>query len=377
MKTKDLLKVALLSCVVVFSSCSKDDPVVTPTACTVETPSDYTFLIDGSSTVSYGGQTARLQMAGELGSALSAPTTTASALMGMFNHQEGDMDFVGVGLNASSKQIKSKTAGKGDASVQSAIHSSFEAWFIDYADNVAPAIAAGTMAISGTAGMLDNRELNAKGMEYDQIIVKSLIGGLCLDQVVNGYLSDSKIGDAVDNTTRVATEDNNSTAMEHHWDEGFGYIYGNSNSLSFSDSISGDGLLGKYLAKYPDYRVTVFDAFKKGRQAIVDNCSEVRDEQAQIIKETLSMVVADKAEYYLRSAAEKDNLSDKYFHALSEGYGFILSLQFTYTSTGYAYFTNAEVNDMLSTLGAGNGFWDRTDAELIAMADAINAVTGL
>ena len=377
MKTKNLLKAALLSCVVILSSCTKDKDVVTPITCTVEAPSDYTFMIDGSSTVSYGGQTARLQMAGELGSALSDANTTASALMGMFAHEEGGMDFVGEGLNASSKQIKSKTAGKGDASVQAAIHSSFDAWFTDYADNVAPAIAAGTMAISGTAGMVGNRELNAHGMEYDQIIAKSLIGGLCLDQVVNGYLSDSKIGDAVDNTTRVATEDNNSTAMEHHWDEGFGYIYGNSNSLSFSDSISGDGLLGKYLAKYPDYRVTVFDAFKKGRQAIVDNCSEVRDEQAQIIKETLSIVVADKAEYYLRSAAASADFSADYFHALSEGYGFILSLQFTYTSTGYAYFTNAEVNDMLSTLEAGNGFWDRTDAELITMADAINAVTGL
>ena len=34
-------------------------------------------------------------------------------------------------------------------------------------------------------------------------------------------------------------------------------------------------------------------------------------------------------------------------------------------------FSNAEVNDMLATLEAGNGFWDRTDAELIEMADAI------
>jgi hypothetical protein len=377
MKTKNLLKAALLSCVVILSSCTKDKDVVTPITCTVEAPSDYTFMIDGSSTVSYGGQTARLQMAGELGSALSDANTTASALMGMFAHEEGGMDFVGEGLNASTKQIKNKTAGKGDASVQAAIHSSFDAWFTDYADNVAPAIAAGTMAISGTAGMVGNRELNAQGMEYDQIIAKSLIGGLCLDQVVNGYLSDSKIGDAVDNTTRVATEDNNSTAMEHHWDEGFGYVYGMFGENNITGDLGTDGLLGKYLNKYDDHSSTVFDAFKKGRQAIVDNCSEVRDEQAQIIKETLSIVVALRAESYLRDAAAADNLSADYFHALSEGYGFILSLQFTYTSTGYAYFTNAEVNEMLSTLGAGNGFWDRTDAELIVMADAINAVTGL
>jgi len=378
MKTKNLLKAALLSSVVILSSCTKDKDVITPITCTVEAPSDYTFMIDGSSTVSYGGQTARLQMAGELASALSDANTTVSALMGMFAHEEGGMDFIGEGLNASSKQIKNKTAGKGDASVQLAIHSSFEAWFSDYATNVAPAIAAGTMASLGNPGMLDNRELNAKGMEYDQIIVKSLIGGLCLDQVVNGYLSDAKIGDAVDNTTRVVTEDNNSTAMEHHWDEGFGYVYGMFGEDNITGDLGTDGLLGKYLNKYDDYSAIVFDAFKKGRQAIVENCSEERDIQAQIIKETLSIVVATRAESYLRDAAAENNTyTPDYFHALSEAYGFILSLQFTHTASGYAYFTHAEVNDMLSTLEAGNGFWDRSDAELIEMADAINSVTGL
>ena len=67
--------------------------------------------------------------------------------------------------------------------------------------------------------------------------------------------------------------------------------------------------LGKYLNKYDDHSATVFDAFKKGRQAIVDNCSEVRDEQAQIIKETLIKVVALRAESYLRDAAAADDLS--------------------------------------------------------------------
>jgi len=136
-------------------------------------------------------------------------------------------------------------------------------------------------------------------------------------------------------------------------------------------------LLGKYLNKYDDYSIIVFEAFKRGRQAITQNCSETRDEQAQIIKETLSIVVATRAEKYLRDAAGYDNLSADYFHALSEAYGFILSLQFTYTADGTPYFSNTEVNSMIATLESGNGFWDRTDAELVQMADAINAVSGL
>jgi len=340
-------------------------------------PADFSFTADEYNTVSYGGQTARLNMVSEMMGAISSTGTTADALMGMFAHEEGGIDFADADLNASSKQIKSKTAAYSTSTVQMALHSSFDSWFTDYATNVAPIVGTTSMAAPGIAGMAGNRELNGKGMEYDQITAKSLIGALCLDQVVNGYLSEAKIGDAVDNTTRDPNEDNNATAMEHHWDEGFGYVYGKFGPDNVNGDLGTDGLLGKYLNKYDDYKAIVFDAFKKGREAIVQDCSTVRDEQAQIIKETLSMVVATRAESYLRDAAGYDDLSPEYFHALSEGYGFILSLQFTYTVDGTPYFSNAEVNEMLAILEAGNGFWDRTDAELIDMADAINAVTGL
>jgi hypothetical protein len=381
MERKNLLKVLLFSTVIVLSSCKKDSPTpidpVDLCEADVVTPTEFSFTADGYNTVSYGGQTARLDMASEMMSAIASTGTTADALMGMFAHEADGMDFEDANLNASSKQIKSKTAAYSTSDVQMAIHASFDSWFTDYATNVAPIVGTATMATAGSAGMADNRELNAKGMEYDQIAAKSLIGALCLDQVVNGYLSEVKIGDAVDNVTRDPNEDNNATAMEHHWDEGFGYVYGKFGPDNVNGDLGTDGLLGKYLNKYDDYKAIVFDAFKKGREAIVQNCSTVRDEQAQIIKETLSMVVATRAESYLRDAAGYDDLSADYFHALSEGYGFILSLQFTYTTDGTPYFSNAEVNEMLATLEAGDGFWDRTDAELIEMADAINAVTGL
>ena len=347
-----------------------------------ETPSSFLFTADGLNTVSYGGQTARLDMASEMMSAIASNGTTVEALRGMFGNT-GDYFSDAI---VSTKDIKSKTAASNAVSstAQIAIHASFDSWFLDYATNVAPIVPVDgsndpvIMAAAGSAGMAGSRELNAKGMEYDQIVAKSLIGALCLDQVVNGYLSEVKIGDAVDNITRDPNEDNNATAMEHHWDEGFGYVYGKFGPDNVIGDLGTDGLLGKYLNKYDDYSAIVFDAFKKGRQAIIENCSKVRDEQAQIIKETLSKVVVTRAESYLRDAAAENNTyTPDYFHALSEAYGFILSLQFTHTASGYAYFTHAEVNDMLSTLEAGNGFWDRSDAELIEMADAINSVTGL
>ena len=87
----------------------------------------------------------------------------------------------------------------------------------------------------------------------------------------------------------------------------------------------------------------------------------------------LSEVIVGKTIGYLESAAdelEANGITADYFHDLSEGWGFILSLQYT------DWFSNSDVNSMLEQLDAGNGFWDRTAAELDAMAAQILAVTG-
>ena len=62
---------------------------------------------------------------------------------------------------------------------------------------------------------------------------------------------------------------------------------------------------------------------------------------------------------------------------MSEGYGFILSLQFTLNPKIDApYFTNQEVNNMLSTFDGGNGFWDSKPDDLILMAGDIETRFG-
>ena len=91
----------------------------------------------------------------------------------------------------------------------------------------------------------------------------------------------------------------------------------------------------------------------------------------------MSRVILHKAAYYLRGAADAKAASAvdyaDYFHGLSEGYGFVLSLQFTYDANGDSYFSHNEVSIMLTALEAGNGFWDRTPEELDDMAAQIEA----
>ena len=102
----------------------------------------------------------------------------------------------------------------------------FDSWLVDYTSNVDK--------YYGVPGWVDNRELNAKGQE---LVLHGSYRALCLDR---RYFT---IGDGVDNVTRDPYTD-----MEHHWDEGYGYIYGIVDGVT-SEEISGDNLLGKYLTK--------------------------------------------------------------------------------------------------------------------------------
>jgi len=143
-------------------------------------------------------------------------------------------------------------------------------------------------------------------------------------------------------------------------------------------------LFNKYLKKVsadgkeePGLGATIYDAFKLGRAAIVAGDATVKNEQAEIVKTKMSRVILHKAAYYLRGAAEAKGATDvdyaDFFHGLSEGYGFVLSLQFTYDASGASYFSHTEVATMLAELEAGNGFWDITPDALNAMAAQIEA----
>jgi len=371
-------------------SCSSDDDQVITTPNEVIAPDTYVFERQGESTVSYGGQTARLDMAASLFGKLNDENVDGASLLQMFEDGTGftaedgasqdQIDAINA-LNSSGKKLGNKTAAYGDASVQPKI----AGFLTEYAENVSTNfnVDAG-VGVSGSHTGSGGRtvRINEKGMELNQVFAKSLIGALVMDQVAYGYLSEVKIGDDVDNDAS-ALGAGEYTTMEHHFDEGLGYVYGQESDITTASTPQGNGILfNKYLKKVneseePGLATEIYDAFKLGRAAIVASNSEVRDEQAEIVKTKMSRVILHKAAHYLRGAAEAKAATDvdyaDYFHGLSEGYGFILSLQFTYDSDGMNYFSHSEVETMLSTLESGNGFWDRTPSELDDMAAQIEA----
>ena len=358
----------------------------------VSTPETYSFSRDGNNTVSFSGQTTRIEMANEIINRMKDFSASETTLLNMFSNENSS--FSNEALNSSSKNVKSKTAASKDffelnAAESAAVRADFEGWLTAQVNEVFPA--QNTVAIEGVAGQIadgsSTRYVNAKGLEYNQAFNKSLIGALMVDQILNNYIGTGVLdaGSNKDNNdSDVVVDGKVYTNMEHKWDEAYGYLYGTSADKANPNATIGsdDSFLNKYLGKvdsdsdFSGIAQTIFDAFALGRAAIVAKDYTLRDAQTAILRENISQVVAVRAVYYLQQgknllAAETPDYGAA-FHDLSEGYGFVYSLQFTRKpGTNSPYFSRAEVLTFLDQITTGNGFWDVSPATLESISTEI------
>ncbi len=363
----------------------------------IDNPETYNFTRDGENTVSFSGQTTRLQMGDEIVGALLTPTTTAEELTAMYAHVTGAINFEDTALNESDKNMRSKTAASADffssnATDQALIRADFDFWLTAQVDEVFPNWQ--VAATVGVAGQLPDgsatRYVNDKGLEYDQLWTKGLIGALMTDQILNNYLSPAVLdagSNIEDNDMGTVAEGKNYTNMEHKWDEAYGYVYGlNADATNPNADLGADSFLNKYIGRvegdddFAGIAEEIFQAFKLGRAAIVAKQYDARDAQAEIIKQKISEIIGIRSVYYLQQArpslTQENPAYGTAFHDLSEGYGFIYSLQFTRKqNSNDPYFTKAEVDAFLTDLmdDGPNGLWDVEDATLESMATEIAA----
>lgn len=374
-----LLAVALISCD------NNNDP-------TVEPPEIYEFTRNGESSVSFTGQTTRIQMASELTSAMmDFDNSTEESLLNMYRN-EGSNPFENDDLNEATKNIKGKVAASTDyfssnAQLSAEIKNEFEAWLSAQVEEVFPN--ENTAAAPGQPGQIadgeSTRYVNGKGFEYNQLVGKSLIGALMADQMLNNYLSTSVLDAGTnreDNSDGTFAEGSNYTNMEHKWDEAYGYLFGNSDNLTNPTIGEGSGFLNTYLGRvdgdddFAGIGQETFEAFILGRAAIEAGAYDVRDEQAQIIRENISTVIAVRAVYYLQSGKNGlEQTTPDYgaaFHDLSEAYGFMYSLKFSRVPNSESpYLTSQEIDEMLADLEAGQGLWEIEPAVLDEMSETI------
>jgi hypothetical protein len=359
-----------------FASCSTD----TDDTKTVnyEIPATYTFQRSGTTTVDFSGQTSRLHMLDEMGALFSTAAAAGTALdatqlQNMYSNINNP--FASAILNSSGKDLKSKTAassdyftlflGGGSTTEKVAVQSFFESQFI-----LGNAASIGATASAGSAGSyIDGTKVRlfaANGLEPQQVLLKGMMGALMIDQISNHYLSTNYLDNGsnlLDNSNKVLAENSNYTTMEHFWDEAYGYVYGAddaaNNSLkywsSYIEQVNAD-------ADFNTVSAEINLAFRKGRAAIVANDYVARDQQIEIIQKNLALVAAVRSVFYMQEGKAKlttDN-GAKAFHALSEGYGFIMSLRYTrQPGTDNPYFSKIEVDTMLASLTNGtNGLWD-------------------
>lgn len=372
---------SLLAVALLFGSCSDDDSQVDVE---LQAPAAYEFSRNGGSTVNYSGQTTRIMMAGEILAALKDNTVTLEELNAMIAHVQGDQDFAHADLNSSDKNVYSKIAASADyfaanTTLSNAIRADFNGWVSGQVNEVfanwEQAAATGTPGFIQQAGGGSLRYVNAKGLEYNQAFAKGLLGALMADQMLNNYLSPAVLDEGAnkqDNDGGILESGKPYTSMEHKWDEAFGYLYGMEPDASMP-VLDVDSFLSEYLervdadADFAGIADDIYEAFVLGRHAITQKDYALRDAQAGIIRGLISKVIAVRAVYYLDAGKKAMSQGDmaSAFHALSEAYGFIYSLQFTrQPGTNSPYFSNAEVNIYLDTLMNGNGFWD-VDAQTL------------
>jgi hypothetical protein len=388
-----------IGCAFALYSCS-DNENPSPS---VNAPTTYTFEREGKSTVAFTGQSNRIMMAEELTDAMLDFSTSKEQLLEMYRNETaegGDTSpFDNADLNAADQSIKSKVAASADYFVSNATESSqikadIETWINAQVDEVFPN--QNNAASPGIAGQIadgsSTRYVNGQGLEYNQMVAKSLLGALMADQMMNNYLSVSVLdagSKRQDNDNKVLEDGEDYTTMEHNWDEGYGYLYGTAaNTVDPNPTIGeDDDFLNEYVGgvngddDFSGIAEDIFNAFKLGRAAIVSSAYDVRDEQANIIREKISKVIAIRAVYYLQQAkiSLPDDRSNESaygtaFHALSEGYGFIYGLRFTrMPDSDQSYFTKTEVENLLNTLMSDgpNGLWDVKETTLDSISEAI------
>jgi hypothetical protein len=368
MTSKNFFRLGMLGLLAIsFTACEKDD--VTETLPSFRPKIEYNTLnastsyfetfkdASGATTVDFSGQTTRQDMLAELNTLMSSGSkgtvVDSTKLSQMFSNTGSP--FSSAALNAATdKTLKSKTAASFPAADADAERQKFEKWFGIVARSSQSTVPASdgqagvVIANNGTSKYL----VDAKGIEYGQLIQKGLIGACFLDQIVNVYLGSEKM--AADNNAVVTGK--NYSQLEHHWDEAYGYMTKNA---TFPLRINGEQkerFLGGYLRQVADSS-NFFTAFLKGRAAIVNGDKSTREAQIAFIRTTSEKAIAMIGVSYLnKTLTDISGNPAAAMHSFGEGLGFIYSLRYAHN----AKVNKAKSDEYIDKLMGNKGFYSLT-----------------
>jgi hypothetical protein len=311
-------------------SCNKDDE---QGKLTYQVPDTYSF-----ENVKYSGQTARILLLDSLNKLVNAAKgvkVTEQQLLDIYENKNSLYASINDGKVV---RLSDKNEASADAQVR--------AWFklVDQYSGTQP----------GAKWLITPED----ELDLNQLIQKTMMGSVLYYQATATYLID-----------RVPTADNNTivpgegTAMQHYWDEAFGYFgapkdftaYTEADLTSRSRDTNGDGKIDPitekpyYHANYAlqrdmasknfsaadrtDYMKQLMGAFTKGRAAIINKDYAARDEAKQVIVENLEKLIASNTLHYINSVKQymltnKQSDIAARNHEWAEARGFLNSLKY-------------------------------------------------
>lgn len=330
-------------------------------------PSTYTFVnASGASTVSYTGQANRLKQLRELITYAKLGRTqviSAQVLKDMWENTNGNGN--GQFTFTSSAQLKNKCYPADVAAIETLF------------DEIAAASESfAVTAASGMAGVATSTTttsskylLDANGRDMAEWIEKSIMRSVFFYQALTVYLGADKMNG--DNTTVVAG--NTYTALEHSWDEAFGYF---GVPVDFPTNTTAADLY--YWGKYCNGQNAALNAgcsafmmnnFLKGRAAITAKVLADRDAALVNIRTMWEKIAAVQIMKYMDDAVANFADDAKRLHAIGECYGFVTTLKYAPLET--RKMTNQEVDAVIALFGSN--MWDLSVSDLNAIRAAIDS----
>jgi hypothetical protein len=369
MKRLNLINSVILGCIILLTVGCKKDEEANPVP---GAPDTYAFERNGATSVSYSGQTERLDMLEILTNTMKNGNTVgtevnAQDLKNMFRN-EGDA-FAPLSFG---KDLFSKCYS-GDTDM-------IEGWM----DELAANSSATESATPGTAGVVletgsttDGYLVNDHGIELTQVISKTLMGSVFFYQAMESYLTSERMGTVGNDEVEDGA---NHTEMEHYFDEAFGYFGA---PTDFPSAVTIDN--ARFWAKYCDRRNgdsqpginnALMDAFINGRHAIVNTTYDDRDAAIATVAEKWGIVIAATAKDYLSSALSTTGIAaHSKHHALSEAIGFMHSLKYHFAngnSKVSPLYNYSSVEQALTFVGMSTDFYTLTDTEIQSAIDNLD-----
>ncbi|PWJ39378.1 DUF4856 domain-containing protein [Sediminitomix flava] len=318
------LSMSLFSC----EESSNDDP-------TMELPTSYNF-----ENVSYSGQTNRIMLLSDLEAKMKSANdgetvVTADELTAIYENTAGNYD--------ETKQLANKTYSGEDRNAQAEMYEYF----------------ASLEAISGNSeNLIGGRLFDENGVEPTQMVAKGLMGAVLYWQATSVYFGEDKM-----NVDNEEVTEGKGTAMQHHWDEAFGYFGATTDYLTSGETQYYWASYAAKRAEVLDLRETIFNAFIKGRDAIDRKDYDARDEAIVEVQNAWEKLVAANVVHYINSSLANMADAGEYYHAWSEAKAFAGCLYFNANKT----ISNEEFAQLETLLGENPMVATKSDLEAASL----------